>query len=111
VGVSVDHRRRNKCEESLELNKQRLLAYINRLVVFPKKSSSQASEAAQVCLSKVMPISNDKTVEPARKITEQDKQATAYNTLRKAWGMQRYHGIRVKVAAEKAEAMEIKEKK
>jgi large subunit ribosomal protein L13e len=110
VGIAVDHRRRNKCEESLELNKQRLLAYISRLVVFPKKST-QASEATQVCLSKVMPIVNDASVEPARKITEQDKQSSAHGTIRKAWGMKRYAGLRAKIAAEKAEAAEIKEKK
>ena len=37
VGISVDHRRRNKSTESLELNKKRLQAYVAKLVLFPKK--------------------------------------------------------------------------
>lgn len=36
VGVRVDHRRKNRSQESLELNKQRLLAYVSKLAVFPR---------------------------------------------------------------------------
>lgn len=68
-------------------------------------------DTPQVSLSKVLPIVKETKIEPARKITEQEKQSSAHNTLRKAWGMQRYAGIRAKVAAEKAEAAELKEKK
>ena len=38
VGIAVDHRRRNKSTESLELNKKRLQAYLSKLVLFPKKA-------------------------------------------------------------------------
>jgi ribosomal protein L13E len=38
IGIPVDHRRRNKSEESLKLNVQRLEQYKARLVVFPKKA-------------------------------------------------------------------------
>ncbi|KAK4700659.1 large subunit ribosomal protein L13e, partial [Phenoliferia sp. Uapishka_3] len=38
IGIPVDHRRRNKSEEGLKLNKDRLEAYKARLVVFPKKA-------------------------------------------------------------------------
>lgn len=38
VGIAVDHRRTNKCEESLNLNVQRLKEYKERLVVFPRHS-------------------------------------------------------------------------
>jgi large subunit ribosomal protein L13e len=110
IGIAIDHRRRNKSEESLELNKQRLLSYLARLVVVPKKST-QTGEAKQVSLAKFLPIVNDKTVEPARKISEAEKKGEAYQTLAKAWNVERYHGIRAKRAAEKAEAMETKEKK
>ncbi len=37
VGICVDHRRRNKSQESLDLNKRRLQAYISKMVLFPKK--------------------------------------------------------------------------
>ena len=36
IGISVDHRRKNKCVESLEMNKNRLLAYVNKLALFPR---------------------------------------------------------------------------
>ncbi|CAO3702056.1 unnamed protein product [Rhizopus stolonifer] len=35
VGIAVDHRRRNRSNESLELNVQRLKAYKSKLIVFP----------------------------------------------------------------------------
>ncbi|CAO3639991.1 unnamed protein product [Mucor hiemalis] len=35
IGIAVDHRRRNKSNESLELNVQRLKAYKAKLIVFP----------------------------------------------------------------------------
>jgi large subunit ribosomal protein L13e len=38
VGIAVDHRRENKCEESLKLNADRLKEYKERLVVFPRKA-------------------------------------------------------------------------
>lgn len=38
IGISVDHRRTNKCVESLQLNAQRLKEYKSRLVIFPRKN-------------------------------------------------------------------------
>eukprot|EP00919_Chromeraceae_sp_WS-2016_P050227 GHVR01119120.1.p1 GENE.GHVR01119120.1~~GHVR01119120.1.p1 ORF type:complete len:163 (+),score=36.23 GHVR01119120.1:50-538(+) len=35
VGIAVDHRRRNKSEESLKLNTDRLKLYLEKLVLFP----------------------------------------------------------------------------
>jgi large subunit ribosomal protein L13e len=37
----VDHRRRNHCEESLKTNADRLAAYKNKLVVFPRKAGAK----------------------------------------------------------------------
>lgn len=107
MGIAVDHRRRNRSEESLALNKERLQAYLDRLVLLPKNST----EGKQVSLDKAFPIVNDKSVEPARKIAPSERDAAAFKTLRKGWSMQRYAGIRAKRAAEKAEATETKEKK
>lgn len=39
IGISVDHRRRNRCTESLSANAERLKAYKSALIVFPRKSS------------------------------------------------------------------------
>ena len=38
VGIVVDHRRRNLSEEGKILNVERLKAYKQRLIVFPRKS-------------------------------------------------------------------------
>ena len=45
VGVSVDHRRKNRNQESLELNKNRLLNYINKLVLFPRDEKNPVTKA------------------------------------------------------------------
>merc|ERR1719327_2030804 len=37
IGISVDHRRRNRCNESLQLNAQRLKEYHSKLIVFPRR--------------------------------------------------------------------------
>ena len=39
IGISVDHRRTNKSEESLNRNVEKLKSYIDKLVLLPKKSS------------------------------------------------------------------------
>ena len=39
IGICVDHRRRNKSVESLQINAQRLKEYQSKLVLFPIKAS------------------------------------------------------------------------
>jgi large subunit ribosomal protein L13e len=39
IGIAVDHRRRNHCQESLALNVARLGEYKSKLIVFPRKSN------------------------------------------------------------------------
>merc|ERR1712205_248175 len=39
IGISVDHRRRNKSIESLQVNAARLKAYLAKVVVFPRKNA------------------------------------------------------------------------
>jgi len=112
IGICVDHRRRNRSEESLELNKARLASYMARLIVFPKnakapkKGDSSAAECAaatQQTLSTALPVSNEVVAEAPRKITAEEKEFEAYATLRKLSGIKRHAGIRAKRAAEKAE--------
>lgn len=38
IGIAVDHRRKNKCLESLQANVARLTTYKAKLVVFPRRS-------------------------------------------------------------------------
>jgi large subunit ribosomal protein L13e len=68
IGISVDHRRRNHCNESLQLNAARLKEYKTKLIVFPRKSgkvkkgdsSVEETKNATQLLGKVMPITKAK---------------------------------------------------
>merc|ERR1712210_223148 len=48
LGVSVDHRRRNRSAESLQLNAQRLKEYKSKLIVFPRKANKPKAGDAEV---------------------------------------------------------------
>merc|ERR1719333_245198 len=41
IGIAVDHRRRNKCAESLQANANRLKLFKSKLLIFPKKSGKK----------------------------------------------------------------------
>jgi large subunit ribosomal protein L13e len=97
IGIAVDHRRKNRSEESLQLNAQRLKEYMSKLIVFPKKA-----EAVQLPAGALLPIANASPREKARKSITKDKK-TAYYTLRKAQSDAWLVGIRAKRAKELAE--------
>ncbi|KAF9918136.1 60S ribosomal protein L13 [Lobosporangium transversale] len=102
IGISVDHRRRNKSEESLQLNAQRLKAYRAKLIVFPRKAGkAKAGDAQAADLSNatqlsgpLFPVNQIWPKEKARKITEEQKSHSAYEQHRKARSVARLHGIR-----------------
>merc|ERR1712119_250005 len=51
IGIAVDHRRRNRSAESLQLNAQRLKEYKSKLIVFPRMRSKPKhgdAEAAEL---------------------------------------------------------------
>lgn len=48
IGIAVDHRRRNKSLESLQLNAQRLSEYKAKLIVFPKKANKPKAGDSKV---------------------------------------------------------------
>jgi|GEM_PF-1787870 len=64
IGIAVDHRRRNKSLESLQLNAQRLQEYKTKLIVFPRKagktkkgdSTPEECKAASQLTGALMPI-------------------------------------------------------
>lgn len=106
VGISVDHRRRNRCQESLELNKARLEAYKSKLILLPKKGSAAVLAAAQTVsnVATAFPVVKSvESVEAARAVTAEEAEFSAYKTLRAAQSTARYAGIRAKRAAIKAE--------
>merc|ERR1711924_398752 len=64
IGISVDHRRRNRCTESLQENVNRLKLYKSKLLIFPKKSKvkkgdtprSELQNVAQNTLKEIIPF-------------------------------------------------------
>ncbi|CAK3824866.1 60S ribosomal L13 [Lecanosticta acicola] len=119
IGISVDPRRQNLSEESLKANVERLKAYRQRLVLFPRKIKSpkngdstaeevnaarQAGEDpydAKVKLSnKAFPISNKITIEEG-KVSDYPPTENAYRKLRDARSEARNFGKREKRAKAK----------
>jgi large subunit ribosomal protein L13e len=45
IGISVDHRRKNRTQESLDLNKNRLTNYLSKLVLFPRNAKKPVTKA------------------------------------------------------------------
>ena len=101
MGIAVDHRRRNRSQESLELNKARLEAYKARLVLLPKKA--EAIEGI-TSVAAAFPIARQTgAAEAPRAITAEEREFSAYKTLRQARQTARYAGKRARRAFLKAE--------
>lgn len=113
IGIPVDHRRRNLSEEGLKMNKDRLLAYKERLVVFPKAGGKKAKETPAVpenrlkTLGAAFPLPEGIVAEKPRELTaeEKDESQSAYRKLRVARSDARLAGKR-KIRAEQKAAEE-----
>jgi large subunit ribosomal protein L13e len=107
IGICVDHRRRNRSEESLELNSKRLKEYMAKLILFPRKNSkpkhgdSPAEDLAKATQHKgaaIMPIEKvEKEVEMVA-VTDEMKNFGAYAKLRVERMNERQVGNRIKAA-------------
>ena len=121
VGIAVDHRRRNRSEESLALNASRLRAYMSRLVVFPRRHGRVKSgdtnpadipTGAEWARSAVLPVKQRVVREKARAITDEERQGPSqYERLRMAWSEEKNRGLNAKRAKERAEEEANKVKK
>jgi len=116
IGVPVDHRRRNKSEESLKLNADRIKAYRERIIVLPrrnKKNKGQAPDLSNVSSTRdvaaAFPIPAGMVAEAPRAITAEEKEATAFRTLRTARAAHRNEGMRA--ARQKKKEEEAKDSK
>jgi large subunit ribosomal protein L13e len=118
LGVIVDHRRRNLSEEGRDINVARLKAYLERLIIFPRKSGKPKKGDSTVSTSsdrrsKVELISisqgDDLTAETSRtqvaladpyvheaprKITDEEREFQAYRALREGRAAARHEGKR-----------------
>mmetsp|Transcript_53416 Transcript_53416/g.127394 ORF Transcript_53416/g.127394 Transcript_53416/m.127394 type:complete len:218 (-) Transcript_53416:83-736(-) len=114
IGIAVDHRRRNKCVESLQLNVERLKTYMSKIVIFPRKSGkknvkkgdtprTELGNVSQNTLKHIIPIPQIDWKDEPRAITAAEKEQSAYKILKKARTNQKYLGERLK-KAQKTEA-------
>ena len=92
IGIAVDHRRTNKCNESLELNVGRLKEYMGKLVVLKK-----GDEAPAQLKGTVQPIDRTKPALEMQEVTDELKSFKAYTTIRVARQETRVAGYRVSV--------------
>ncbi|GAV08870.1 hypothetical protein RvY_18498 [Ramazzottius varieornatus] len=111
IGIAVDHRRRNKSVEALQLNAQRLKEYRSKLILFPRRGSTKKREgeasaeeqknAVQIPARKVMPVRQQQGKEKARAISKDEKTFDAYVHVRRAMGAAKSIGRKEKKAREK----------
>lgn len=121
VGISVDHRRKNRSEEAFRKNVSRLKLYRSKLVVFPRKcgkklkqgdSSADSRKAVTQNVNRnVLALPRGKPKLVARAITEEEKKRRVTHLLRRARTEARIWGQRQKRAKDYAEGkMKKKEK-
>merc|ERR1711862_77970 len=56
IGISVDHRRRNRCAESLKANVDRLKVYLSKLKIFPKKAGKKGCKKGDTAKSELQNV-------------------------------------------------------
>ena len=111
IGISVDHRRRNKSTEAFQLNVQRLKQYLGKLILFPLKADKPQKNDAkpeEVALAvqlkkRVMPIKQKIQREKARPVNDADTKFQAFQALRMARADAKLIGQREKKAKQAAE--------
>ncbi|KAJ1932627.1 60S ribosomal protein L13, partial [Linderina pennispora] len=117
VGIAVDYRRRNRSEESLSANVERLKAYVAKLVVLPRNAKKRSAEDVEAYKNAVqargqaVPITDSYVAEAPRAVTAEEKKAKAFVTLREARGVYKVRGIVEKRKALLAEEAANKAKK
>lgn len=118
IGIAVDHRRKNRSQESMDANVERLREYKSKLVLFPRRagkpkagdSDAAILDTATQLTGKLQPIVVTKPELEIRAITEEDKAKRAYALLREARANLKHFGVRSKRAAELAAKEEEKKK-
>ena len=108
IGISCDHRRRNRCVESRDLNVDRLKVYLSKLMIFPRNSKVKKGETArtelenvaQNTLAEVIPREAVDSAIQTRPITSEMKKLEAYKTIRRAFVTKKNYGKKLKREAE-----------
>mmetsp|Transcript_17184 Transcript_17184/g.37494 ORF Transcript_17184/g.37494 Transcript_17184/m.37494 type:complete len:199 (+) Transcript_17184:124-720(+) len=98
VGIAVDARRRNRCEESLKLNVARLEAYKANLVIL-KKGDAAPTDSLVATVPQPLPAKKHTVV--TEEVTDEMKEFKAYTTMRVARQESKVKGYRASVANRK----------
>lgn len=112
-GVAVDHRRKNRSEEAFNVNVDRLKRYKSKLVVFPRKPNSQKPKKGDATAEERQAVSQTKSRRivalpsqhprlKARVITQEERNRSVQQILRKAYSDAKLWGVREKRAKDKA---------
>jgi len=110
IGIAVDHRRRNRSAESLQLNVQRLKEYKSKLIVFPRnraKPKAGDSEPAELDTATqlkgpLLPMPSPAAGPETMAITDEMKEDAVFHKIRMARADYRLFGIRQKNRLAKA---------
>merc|ERR1712157_9283 len=94
IGIAVDHRRKNKSVESLQLNAQRLKEYKSKLILFPinaKKPRKGDSSAAELSRPSARPAPSRSSLvsEPREQLTLRPTTSTRRNR----WPVFKFLGV------------------
>jgi len=106
LGIIVDYRRRNLSEEGKHINVERLLAYKQRLIIFPRKASkpkkgdSTGDDLTAETIRTQLPLPDPYVHEQPRNITDAEREFKAYRALREGRAQARHEGKR-RVRAQK----------
>jgi len=103
IGISVDHRRKNRSVEAFQQNVQRLKTYKSKLILFPrggkaKKGDSTVEERklASQLKGTILPIKNKTRQPKIRTVTDDERKFGAHYLIRKARITKRLAGKRAK---------------
>ena len=94
IGISVDHRRSNRCQESLDRNVARLTEYKKNLVVLKKADAVPADTHTTGTIQPMVKPADEIVMES---VTDEMKNFTAYTAIRLARQETRVAGQRVAV--------------
>ena len=112
IGIAVDHRRINRSVEHMQTNVERLKAYKESLVLFPRKRLSKAKpqglesaveecKAATQFSGTILPLVKEKPTVVMGEITEEMKSTSAVTAMKIARKETRIQGYRISVVNRK----------
>ena len=114
LAIAVDHRRKNRSQEGLDLNVQRLKAYKAKVVVLKSVKKDERAQLLALPQAKgqVIPITAVRKTEEARAITEEERNKSSVVTrLRQIHADAKFWGRREKNLAKRAADKALADKK